>query len=102
MARTRLCPRQQSQRDQQQLRQIMNKPLPPSPTIVGRRPMHRGGIGIKSMQVRNRNKKWKIKRQLTPAKNIHVKHRSNTVRKMTVQRRVIFPSFRGGIYQLML
>ena len=42
----------------------MNRPLASPPTIVGRRPLHRPGTGVKRMQVRNRNKKWKIKRQL--------------------------------------
>ena len=98
MARTRLRPRQWSQRDRQQLRQIMNRPLPPPPAIFGRCPIHRGGVGVKQMQVRNRNKKWKIKRKKATVKNIYIKHRGNTVRKMTVQRKAIFPSFRGGVY----
>ena len=98
MARTRLRPRQWSQRDRQQLRQIMNRPLPPPPAIVGRCPIHRGGVGVKQMQVRNRNKKWKIKRKKATVKNIDIKHRGNTVRKMTVQRKAIFPSFRGAVY----
>ena len=98
MARTRLQPRQRSQRDQQQLRQIMNRPLPPALTLVGRRPMHSGGVGVKRMQVRNRNGKWKIKRKIATAKKIDIKHRGNTVREMTVQRRAILPSFRGGVY----
>ena len=98
MARTRLRPRQCSQRNRNQLRQIMNRPLPPPPTITGRRPLHRPGTGVKRMQVKNRNKKWKIKRQLAPSKNVEVKHRGNIVRKMTVHRKAIFPSFCGGVY----
>ena len=78
----------------------MNRPLPPTPAIVFRRPIHRGGVGVKQMQVRNRNRKWKIKRKIATAKSIDVKHRGNTVRKMTVQMTVqkIFPSFRGEVY----
>ena len=84
MAKTRHRHRQQSQRDQQQLRQMMNRPLPPSPTVVGRRPIHSGGIGVKRMPTANRNRKWKIKRKIPNARNTDVKHRGNIVKKMTV------------------
>lgn len=76
----------------------MNRAPPPLPTIVGLRPLHRGGIGVKQMQIINRIKKWRIRRQIATHKNIDVKHRGNVVRKMTVQRKAIFPSFRGGVY----
>ena len=76
----------------------MNRPPAPPPTIVGRRPVHSGGIGVKRMRVRNRNRKWKIKRKIMTSKNVDVIHRGNLVRKMTVRRRAIFPSFRGRIY----
>ena len=61
MARTQLRPRQWSQRDRQQLHQIMNRTLPPLPTVVGRRPIHSRGIGVKRLPPRSQDKKWKIK-----------------------------------------
>ena len=77
---------------------MMNRPLPPSPTVVGRRPIHSGGVGVKRMPTANKNKKWKIKRKIPNARNIDVKHRGNIVKKMTVGRKAIYPSFRGGVY----
>ena len=60
--------------------------------------MHRGSIDIKRLPPRSCDKKWKIKRKILNAKDIDVKHRGNTVRKMTVRRMAIYPSFSGGVY----
>ena len=69
-----------------------------STTVVGRRLIHSGGIGVKQLPPRSWDKKWKIKWKNPNAKNIEVKHRGNIVRKMTVCRRAIYPSFKGGVY----
>ena len=77
----------------------MNRTSPRPTLIPGRRPIHRPGRGVKRLPpARRRNKRWKIKRQLLPSKNIDVKHRGNIVRNMTVRRRAIFPSLVGGVY----
>ena len=57
-----------------------------------------GGTGVKRMEGNRRDKKWKIKRFTGQPCNVGVKHRGNTVRRMIVQRRAIYPKTVGGVY----
>ena len=63
MARTKLRPQQRLQQQRQQLQNLMNRPLPPAPTIQGRTPIHSGGVGVKQVGLR-KDKKWKIKQKI--------------------------------------
>ena len=63
---------------------------------VGRRPIGEGGHGEKNIDeafIRNRGR-YKIKRFLPVPKNIKVKKRGATVRRMVARRRAIYPALR--------
>ena len=68
------------------------------PVPVGRRPIAAaaGGHGEKNIDnvfIRNRGR-YKIKRLLPVVKNVEVKRRGVTVRRMTARRRAIYPALR--------
>ena len=54
------------------------------------------GIGVKRIQANKRDKKWKIKRFTGGVQHIDVKHRGNTVRRMIVHRRAVYPKITVG------
>ena len=63
---------------------------------VGRRPIGEGGHGEKNIDeafIRNRGR-YKIKRLLPVPKNVEVKKRGATVRRMVARRRAIYPALR--------
>ena len=63
---------------------------------VGRRPIGEGGHGEKNIDeafIRNRGR-YKIKRFLPVPKNVEVKKRGATVRRMVARRRAIYPTLR--------
>ena len=63
---------------------------------VGRRPIREGGHGEKNIDeafIRNRGR-YKIKRFLPVPKNVEVKKRGATVRRMIARRRTIYPALR--------
>ena len=63
---------------------------------VGRRPIREGGHGEKNIDeafIRNRGK-YKIKRFLPVSKNVEVKRRGVTVRRMVARRQAIYPALR--------
>ena len=66
---------------------MQTRPRPSGGTIV-KRPGRRAGM----------DKAFKIKKFITNPKNVDVKHHGQVVRKMTVQRRAIYPSNRAGLY----
>ena len=58
-----------------------------------------GGTGIKRPGRRaQRDKAFKIKKFISNPKNVDIKHHGQVVRKMTVQRRAIYPSNCAGLY----
>ena len=66
------------------------------PVPVGRRPIREGGHGGKNIDeafIRNRGR-YKIKRFLAVPKNVEVKRRGATVRRMVARRRAIYPALR--------
>ena len=63
---------------------------------VGRRPIGEGGHGGKNIDeafIRNRGR-YKIKRFLPVPKNVEIKKRGATVRRMVARRRAIYPALR--------
>lgn len=56
------------------------------------------GTGVKRMRVNRRDRKWKIKRFTGQPQHVDVKHRGNTVRRMIVRRRAVYPKIVGGVY----
>ena len=63
------------------------------------RPRPSGGTGVKRPgQCARRDKTFKIKKIINNPKNIDVKHQKQVVRKMTVQRRAIYPGNCAGLY----
>ena len=63
---------------------------------IGRRPIGAGGHGEKNKDnafIRNRGR-YKIKRFLPVVKNVEVKRRGITVRRMVARRRAIYPALR--------
>ena len=81
-------------------------PLPPAPRPAAavrtcpiqprlKRPIRPAGHGQKNNDnVRVRNRRYKIKRILPQPKNVEVKHRGQTVRRMVARRRAIYPTLR--------
>ena len=64
--------------------------------LPGRRPVGAGGHGEKNIDnafIRNRGR-YKIKRILPAVKNVEVKQRGVTVRRMVARRRAIYPALR--------
>ena len=62
----------------------------------GRRPIGEGGHGEKNIDnafIRNRGR-YKIKRILSAVKNVEVKRRGITVRRMVARRQAIYPALR--------
>ena len=62
----------------------------------GRRPIREGGHGEKNIYnafIRNRGR-YKIKRILPAVKNVEVKRRGITIRRMVATRRAIYPALR--------
>ena len=63
---------------------------------AGRRPIAAGGHGEKNIDnafIRNRGR-YKIKRLLPVVKNVEVKRRGVTIRRMVARRRAIYPALR--------
>ena len=66
---------------------------PPQPVAPGRRPVVAAGQGEKNIDnafIRNRGR-YKIKRIMPARRNVEVKHRGQTVRRMVARRRAIYP-----------
>ena len=57
----------------------------------------RARSGVKNIEGRITNRTFKIKKLIAKPKNIEVKKNGQVVRKMTVQRRVIFPGERRRV-----
>ena len=92
-ARDRARGRARGARGRARARGRANPPVP-----VGRRPIAAaaGGHGEKNIDnafIRNRGR-YKIKRLLPVVKNVEVKRRGITIRRMTARRRAIYPALR--------
>ena len=57
-----------------------------------RRPKRTPGMGIKNLERRVRNRRFKIKAMVAQPKNVEVKRNGKIVRKMVVRRSTIYPA----------
>ena len=56
-----------------------------------RRPVRAQGMGVKNIEGRVRNRRFKIKRMMAQSKNVEVKKNGRVVRKMIVRRSTVYP-----------